>query len=46
MSIVFTAKEALGGQTNNAAIQRVAAVAAYLAVERHLDIVTAPIAAE
>jgi hypothetical protein len=46
MSIITTVREALGKQTSEAAVQRVAAAASYLAVERHLDIITAPIAAE
>jgi hypothetical protein len=46
LPIYRTAKEALGRQTNEAAVRRVAAAAADLAVERYLDIVTTPVVAE
>jgi hypothetical protein len=46
LPIYRTAKEALGRQTNEAAVRRVAAAAADLAIERYLDIITTPVAAE
>jgi hypothetical protein len=45
LPICFTVYDALDGEVD-LAIQRVASAAAYLAVERHLDAITAPTAAE
>jgi hypothetical protein len=45
-SAIYTTRQALGRRTNNLAVQRMARAAGYLAVERYLDIVTTPVAAE
>jgi hypothetical protein len=46
LPIYCTVRIALGKQTNQLAVENAAAAAAQLAVERYLDAITAPIAAQ